>query len=486
MNPLAKCLRLILSSALLLSLLAGTGGPAAAMAKGFPDTSAHWGKTAIDWALEKGIVTGYDDGSFRPENRVTEPEFLAMLIRAFPEAGSAAAPKPGEEWYAAYYNVAGQRGWSMLRDVDGSRFDRGQVARLIASTQGRQLGVPDAVQYLLDRKLSEGKTSATVDGFGVSDPLTRAEAVQFLRNVRERGLTLPASVVKTAESTKDSKVMAVRGVSLGDSEESVVAKLGQPARKDASKYGFEWFVYNREPANYAQVGIQNGKVVGLYTIGSDWQLPNGIKPSASQAELTVALGKPLEAIVKGDVSYRQRTDGHAGVFKIGDAYAKLYYDLHEFGRISGIEIIQSDVEQALHSFHGALSERLRQSYEKEIFDLANAVRAQKGLSLYDWSEPVAAVSRLHSQDMADKGYFEHRNLEGQMPWDRAEAKGLRFSTYAENIAAGQTDAMEAHHCWMNSEGHRKSILGMSQELGVGVYFGGDMKAYYTQNFYSPY
>ncbi|EQE79386.1 cysteine-rich secretory family protein [Clostridioides difficile CD51] len=36
---------------------------------------------------------------------------------------------------------------------------------------------------------------------------------------------------------------------------------------------------------------------------------------------------------------------------------------------------------------------------------------------------------------------------------------------------------------MNSEGHRKNILGNYNNIGVGVIFGGSYKTYYTQNFY---
>lgn len=470
-------------SSIVLIMLAGAGGQACAAGSGFPDTANHWGKTSIEWAADQGIVRGYEDGLFRPDQRVSEPEFLAMLIRAFPAAYPPAAVNPGEEWHAGYYLTADRQGWPVLREYEaGDGFNRGQVARLIASTQGKQLGVADAVRYLLDRKLSDGKTSPTPEGYAPADPLTRAEAVKFLRNVQERGLTLEPA----AQEPGEEKPMAVRGISIGDSESEVTDKLGQPARKDLSRWGFEWYVYNQDPANYTQVGLQDGRVVGLYTVGSDWRLPgDGVKPASTMENVQAVLGQEITSIVKGNMQFNLLEEKEADLYLIGNSYVKLFYDLHENGRVSGIEIIEKKTEEGLRSYYGEASDRLRQSFERESFDLANAARAQRGLPLYVWNDKVAEVSRLHSQDMAVQGYFEHESPSGAKPWDRAAALGLEYSLYAENIAAGQQDAVEAHHGWMNSmTGHRENLLGEAEELGVGVYFGGDMAVHYTQNFYT--
>lgn len=46
------------------------------------DVSAHWAAASIAEAVKRGIVTGYDDGTFRPDGQVTRAEFAAMLSRA--------------------------------------------------------------------------------------------------------------------------------------------------------------------------------------------------------------------------------------------------------------------------------------------------------------------------------------------------------------------------------------------------------------------
>ncbi|WP_246310925.1 S-layer homology domain-containing protein [Paenibacillus xylanilyticus] len=46
------------------------------------DTEGHWAKSLIDQALAAGFVQGYGDGTFRPNQKVTRAEFITMLGRA--------------------------------------------------------------------------------------------------------------------------------------------------------------------------------------------------------------------------------------------------------------------------------------------------------------------------------------------------------------------------------------------------------------------
>ncbi|MGG4128446.1 S-layer homology domain-containing protein [Paenibacillus illinoisensis] len=46
------------------------------------DTEGHWAKSLIDQALTAGFVQGYGDGTFRPNQKVTRAEFITMLGRA--------------------------------------------------------------------------------------------------------------------------------------------------------------------------------------------------------------------------------------------------------------------------------------------------------------------------------------------------------------------------------------------------------------------
>lgn len=46
------------------------------------DVAGHWAAPYINQMLEKGILTGYPDGTFLPDNSISREEFAAVLARA--------------------------------------------------------------------------------------------------------------------------------------------------------------------------------------------------------------------------------------------------------------------------------------------------------------------------------------------------------------------------------------------------------------------
>lgn len=125
--------------------------------------------------------------------------------------------------------------------------------------------------------------------------------------------------------------------------------------------------------------------------------------------------------------------------------------------------------------------------ERIVFDLINEKRTAAGLSKLNWSEDVARIARLHSQNMANSKFFSHRGLDGLRVDDRAYSLGVkRWQSIGENIASNRgfgspTDV--AVDAWMRSTGHRENILNNSwQETGIGVAVDNDGKYYFTQVF----
>lgn len=66
---------------LLLSLVVILGGAGAVFA--FPDVSdTHWAASQIKELSEQGVIVGYPDGTFQPDENVTRAEFASMAIKA--------------------------------------------------------------------------------------------------------------------------------------------------------------------------------------------------------------------------------------------------------------------------------------------------------------------------------------------------------------------------------------------------------------------
>ncbi|HZG76618.1 MAG TPA: S-layer homology domain-containing protein [Paenibacillus sp.] len=171
-----------------------------------------WYKANVSWAVERGVVTGYEDGTFRPDAKPTEAEFLAMLFRAAASA-ELREPAKGEAWFEPYYDAALESGYPVVPAKANSPVNRGDAARLIAASFGKtDASRVEAVKFVLEANISNGRTAATVAGFDIDGFLTRAEAVVFVGRVEAYRERLAAE-----EAAKDEKPPVVWGGTGGGS-----------------------------------------------------------------------------------------------------------------------------------------------------------------------------------------------------------------------------------------------------------------------------
>ncbi|MCP1308102.1 OmpL47-type beta-barrel domain-containing protein [Paenibacillus tyrfis] len=122
----------------------------------FTDMSGHWAESSVSEASGCGIVDGFDDGMFRPNDPVTRVQFIAMLVRAkgFDKSGSTAPASAAfadqeaiPSWAAEAVSVAAQRG-IVNGYEDGSFRPDAQVTRaemiaMVARASNLQAG-PEA------------------------------------------------------------------------------------------------------------------------------------------------------------------------------------------------------------------------------------------------------------------------------------------------------------------------------------------------------
>ena len=176
-------------------------------APAFTDIAGHWGESAIREAAARKLVTGYPDGTFRPNSEVTRAEFLVMLARALgwevktptKELPFADADRIGP-WAAGAVEAALDRGVVGGYPDGAFRPDapvtRAEMAAMIARALGfaDMAGGPDALTPFADdadipawakgaveslRQL--GLLQGRADGrFAPDAPLTRAEAAAVL------------------------------------------------------------------------------------------------------------------------------------------------------------------------------------------------------------------------------------------------------------------------------------------------------------------
>lgn len=73
----------------------------------------YWAANYIGYMQQFGIITGYSDGSFRPDAPVTRAEFAAIASRfeKLTQGSKSFTDVPNTYWAARYINFAATRGW---------------------------------------------------------------------------------------------------------------------------------------------------------------------------------------------------------------------------------------------------------------------------------------------------------------------------------------------------------------------------------------
>ena len=72
----------LLSCALALAVTVSALALPASAATAFPDIQSHWAKSYIEEMTDANMFKGYEDGTFKPENKLTTAEALALCARA--------------------------------------------------------------------------------------------------------------------------------------------------------------------------------------------------------------------------------------------------------------------------------------------------------------------------------------------------------------------------------------------------------------------
>lgn len=155
----------------------------------------------------------------------------------------------------------------------------------------------------------------------------------------------------------------------------------------------------------------------------------------------------------------------------------------EEGSVLGKEKTENALPQVILVTSAAVINQL----ERKAFDIINEKRKENGLQPVVWSEDMAKVARLHSENMAKFKFFSHAGLDGSMVSDRADSLGFsRWKAIGENIAynRGYENPVEfACQRWMQSQSHRENILNPRwKEAGLGMAITAEGVYYFTEVF----
>ncbi|MFZ4452100.1 S-layer homology domain-containing protein [Salibacterium aidingense] len=187
----------ILSTALIGSMLT----PAVSAAESFSDVeSDFWAEAEIEYLAEEGVISGYDDGTFKPNEPVKRSQAASMIVEAFDletENRPAADFTDIDQDYFAYDVAATVQDENIIGGNDGrfmpnDALTRGQMAAVLnrassdITNEGDHISFEDMsqgdsfygdVQAIATNDITTGYSDGT---FGPNDETTRAQFSVFL------------------------------------------------------------------------------------------------------------------------------------------------------------------------------------------------------------------------------------------------------------------------------------------------------------------
>lgn len=270
----------------------------------------YWAQDTITWGVERNIIQGYQDNTFKPDQNVTEAEFITMFINAFEGVQESA----DTYWASGYYEYAKNHNWAIKghgnTKAASTKINRTRVAEIVTGAVGVNYSGDNAIRYMLTKGLAEGRGSTpSVSGFQGSSLLKRSEAIQFIKNLMDKGVTEVKERPTKSSDPKDIPALPGENSSNGD---VILKELKKGDASPDMARAIEYMPKDSVSEAYVKEYLKNVSFKdGMVTI----ILPKNI-PSGYRASLAGVDGSSYNVPVVG---------GETRTFKIDNGFSLFMY-----------------------------------------------------------------------------------------------------------------------------------------------------------------
>jgi hypothetical protein len=176
-------------------------GPDFSWGQGFADTAGHQFKTAIDYVQSEGIVQGYNDGTFKPDAQINRAEFTKIIVETYyPEdiSGSGCFLDVNQGWFAPYICTAKSKG--LVQGYPDGTFRPNETislveaAKIISETKNPK-EYPESdpwYQVYFEEEFNDKLIPTTITN--LEQKITRAEMAEFIYRIRGMDLEQKMSI----------------------------------------------------------------------------------------------------------------------------------------------------------------------------------------------------------------------------------------------------------------------------------------------------
>lgn len=190
------------------------------LALAFTDTSGHWADKYIDYLYGKGLISGYPDGSFQPQGLISREEAAQMISNYTGEgSGSAGVAVPRDcegRWsIGAIRNLLGQKlieGYEDGTFRPENKITRAEFATMVYKMLSGQNKLDDLkkpfgdtsdhwARHYIETLAGNGYIDGYSDGtFKPESNITRAEAATLLSKIDNGGDIADTAIASVSEA----------------------------------------------------------------------------------------------------------------------------------------------------------------------------------------------------------------------------------------------------------------------------------------------
>lgn len=181
-------------------------------AEGSNDINGHWAQPQIEKWIQQGLITGYNDGTFQPDRNISRAEFVALINRAFNinEAGTKCSftDVKSDDWfyqhvvsaYASGYisgypdgtfrpneSISRQEAAVIIARFLNLRASSQEALKVFNDFESIPAWASESINAVVENKVIKGYPDGTFKG---NTPISRAEAVVIL----DRALTIDSAL----------------------------------------------------------------------------------------------------------------------------------------------------------------------------------------------------------------------------------------------------------------------------------------------------
>lgn len=389
---------------------------------------------AVEWAQKNNIVSGYPDGTFRPNDQVSEEQFVKIYANYFKFQPNTVASK-GEYWSNVFYRTLDHYNIQLLGTNDATfkaqPINRGAVAELLGYAQGTNRDVVEAIQFLYDTGITNGKypqKQGLLAQYGANEFLTRGEIVAFLYRLNDKKMnTLHENVIKQKKSNLPNNTFTKKYKETFQlADDLYVGILSKPTEA----LELELFIGRKAVAGYTS---KKGEVIDALEIGKHYNV----------------------AIEDANGNYTPYT------VTVGDKTYTYHFDKFNQNELIGVYWKLNSFDGEAY-FNGEKTAAQSINFSKLSLLLTNDYRQHNNLKQLNSYDVLSNVAYKYSLNMYKNNFFSHFDSKGKDVYDRVDAAGLKYRVVekqgivAENLGQIQDPSglFYAHHSWINSAKHR--------------------------------